>query len=197
MLIIRKLILWEGILMWSYKNPRNKILVASILIIILIILFFKIQSIQVIMISSTPMPEISVDPALQAVQKGEEFSINISINPADAPILAGQFNLLFDNSVIDIKKVTEGDLFKQGGAKTAFNFGTLDKKRGILINVWGLIIKPGANVTKKGSLATITMYANNSGTSKLNLSGVIISDPGGNSIRIKITNGSVITFQKT
>jgi hypothetical protein len=143
------------------------------------------------------MPEISVDPALQAVQKGEEFSINISINPADAPILAGQFNLLFDNSVIDIKKVTEGDLFKQGGAKTAFNSGTLDKKRDILINVWGLIIKPGANVTKKGSLATITMYANNSGTSKLNLSGVIISDPGGNSIRIKITNGSVITFQKT
>lgn len=177
--------------MWSYKNSRKKVLVASILLILLIILIFKIQSIQVNLISSTPMPEISLDPSFLVVEKGEKFNINISINPADAPISAAQFTLLFESSVMNIKEVSEGNFLKQGGAKTNFDPGTQGNKRGALINVWGLIITPGANVTANGTLAKITMVANNSGTSNLNFSDVIISSPGAKSIRIKIKNGSV------
>ena len=131
--------------MWSYKNSRKKVFVAStfVILILLILLFIKIQSIHIIIISPIPMPEISISPASQVVEKGEEFNINISINPADVPISAAQFNLLFNSSVMNLKKVTEGDFLKQGGAQTTFNSGTMDKKRGVLINVWGLLSHRG------------------------------------------------------
>ncbi|MCX9012740.1 MAG: cohesin domain-containing protein [Candidatus Methanoperedens sp.] len=175
------------VLMGSFKL---KYLIIAILLIG-VILLFRALFMPGTGISTTSIPEISVNPASVVAGKGNEFNINISMNPAGNPISAVQFNLLFNSSIINIKDVTEGDFFKQGGAKTAFSSGILDKKRGALTNVWGLIITPGANATAKGTLATITIYASDAGTSQLDLTDVIISNPGNNSIQIKIINGSV------
>ncbi|MDD5615296.1 MAG: PGF-pre-PGF domain-containing protein [Candidatus Methanoperedens sp.] len=135
--------------------------------------------------------EVSVISDLQSRKVGQDFIINISIDPFNNPITGAQFNLLFDSSVLEIKSITEGSLFNQNGANTAFNSGILNNSDGTLINVWGLIITPGANVTTKANIATITMNAKNTGSSRLNLTHVIVSDPDSHAIEVNITNSSV------
>ncbi|MDO8725723.1 MAG: PGF-pre-PGF domain-containing protein [Candidatus Methanoperedens sp.] len=135
--------------------------------------------------------EVSVTSDIQIGEVGQDFSINISIDPFNNPITGAQFNLLFDSSVLEIKSITEGNLFNQNGANTAFNSGILNNSDGTLINVWGLIITPGANVTTKANISTITMNAKNTGSSRLNLTHMIVSDPDSNALEVNIINGSV------
>lgn len=134
---------------------------------------------------------ISVNPSSQSVQQGKDFSINISIDPVNNPITAAQFNFIFNSSNVEVKNVTEGNLLKQNGANTTFNSGILNNSRGTLINVWGLIITPGTNVTKKDTFATITLHAKASGNSPLNLANVIVSYPDSQAAWINIVNGTV------
>ena len=135
--------------------------------------------------------DLSINPALQTVEIGKEFSINILIDPANNPITAAQFDLIFNGSVIEIRNVDAGDLFKQSGATTIFNSGTLDNSGGTLINVWGLITMPGANVTSKGTLVTIKMITLEAGISPLKVKNVIISDTYGRSVQVHSINGTV------
>jgi hypothetical protein len=169
---------------------KLKFLVIAVLFIG-VILIFRMLFIPGNEINAPLIPEMSVNPASVVVEKGKEFSIDISIDPANNPISAAQFSLFFNGSIINIKDVTEGGFFKQKGEKTAFNSGTLDRNLGALVNIWGLIITPGAIVTMKGNIVTITMSANNTGTSQLILRDVIISNQAGKSIHTKVTNGSV------
>ena len=99
--------------------------------------------------------------------------------------------MLFNRSYIEIQNITEGNLFKQNGSETLFSSGLINNTEGTLINVWGLVITPGINVTTKGTFATISIYAKKKGTTKLNLTNVIISDPFSNSIQTNIINGSL------
>ena len=99
--------------------------------------------------------EIIIYPASQTVQKGQDFNINISVDPAGNPITAMQFNLLFNSEFAEVRNITEGELFKQNGTNTSFNSGTLNNNYGTLVNVWGLIITPGANVTTGGNIAVL------------------------------------------
>ncbi len=141
-------------------------------------------------VSALSPVELSVYPASKVVKKGQEFSINISIDPVNNSISAAQFNLLFNSSFVEVRNVTEGNLLKQNGAATVFNPGVFNNSRGTLTDVWGLIITPGANITAKGILATITMYAKDTGISRLNITNVIISNPKSNPVQTHITNGS-------
>ncbi len=142
-------------------------------------------------VSAVSPVEVTVNPASQVIKKGQEITINISIDPVNSPITAAQFNMLFNSSLIEVKNVTEGDLYSQNGADTIFNSGILNNTEGTLINVWGLIITPGANVTTKGDLATITIYAKDAGVSLINLTSVIVSDPDSQAAQVNITNGSI------
>ncbi len=142
-------------------------------------------------ISAALPAEISISPDYQSIENGQEFDIDILIDPVNNPITGAQFNLNFDNSLVNIKNVSEGNIFKQNGTTTAFNSGSPNNTDGTLINVWGLIIIPGSNVSTKGTLATISMTATGAGMSALNLSNVIISDPASQAVQVNITNGSV------
>ncbi len=142
-------------------------------------------------ISAASPVEISVYPSSQIIEKGKEFTINISMDPFNNPVTAAQFNLFFNSSFLEIRNVTEGSFFKQKGANTIFSPGIINNSHGTLINVWGLIIIPGANVTTKGTFARITMYAKNLGSSQLNLTSVIVSSPDSSAVQINATNGSV------
>ena len=135
--------------------------------------------------------EMSASIASNVIKMEQQFSINISIDPAGSSITAAQFNLDFNSSLVKINNITEGYFFKQQGANTAFSPGNLNNTDGTLINVWGLIITPGANVLKKGVMATITMTATGTGIAYLNISNVIISDPSSHSVSVNITNVSI------
>jgi len=78
-----------------------------------------------------------------------------------------------------------------------FNPGVLNNSRGNLVNVWGLIITPGANVTSKNNFAIITFISNNTGTLRLNLTNVIISNQGSASVPVNISNISINIVDNT
>ena len=147
-------------------------------------------------ISTAAPVEIGIYPASKIIEKGQDFTVNVSVDPVGNPITGAQFNLLFNGSVVEVKNVSEGNLFKQKGASTLFNPGILNNSEGSLINVWDLIIVPGANVTTKGTLATLTMNAKKTGTAGFNLSNVIVSDPASNATQVNVANSSVDIVQR-
>ena len=147
-------------------------------------------------ISTAAPVEIGIYPASKIIEKGQDFTVNVTVDPVGSPITGAQFNLLFNGSFVEVKNVSEGNLFKQKGASTLFNPGILNNSDGRLINVWNLIIVPGSNVTTKGTLATITMNARKTGIAGLNLSHVIISDPGSNATQVNVANSSVKIVQR-
>ena len=169
------------------KTEKKKNIFCSFHLEIIMVIAFLSSS----MISAASPVEISLNPSSQIVENGQEFLVNISVDPVNNPISAAQLNLIFNSSYIEVKNVTEGNLFKQNNEKTIFNSGIINNSKGNIINIWGLIITPRSNVTTKGTIATITMYAkNNTGSAQLNLTNVIITDPKSNVVQSNITNGS-------
>jgi len=140
--------------------------------------------------SASPV-EINIDTPSQPVYKGQDFNINISVDPVDNPITAIQFNLLFNSSLIEVRNIKEGFLLKQKGANTIFNSGTLNNKMGTVVNVWGLIITPGASITAQGIIAGLTLNAKEAGSSKIILTNVIISNPENQAVQTVILDASV------
>jgi len=135
---------------------------------------------------------VQVSPVAQTVLKGQNFHVNISVSP-DTAIAGMQLDLLFNSTLVEVNSVTEGDLFKQDGASTHFNPGTIDNATGIVTYVYGAIIKQGANVSTPGTFAIVNLTASNtlSGTSPLALANVKVSDPDAQAVPINVTNGTV------
>jgi hypothetical protein len=142
---------------------------------------------------------VCIFPSTPLVSQGESFSINVSIEP-DTAIAGAQFNLQFNSSMVNVNSVMEGELFKQNGANTLFNPGTIDNVAGLVTHVWGNVLKPeGAlkSVSTPGTFAIINITASNTaaGTSPLALIGispisVLVSDLEGNAVPISVINGT-------
>ena len=148
-------------------------------------------------VSAASPSVVTVSAPAQPVSHGQQFTVNIVMQPNNA-IAGAQFSLSFNPSLVSINSVTEGNLFNQGGANTYFMAGTINNAAGTLTNVGGAIITPGQTVSTTGTFAVITMTASSSsGTCPLSLSNVVAGDINGNSIRINIVNGQVINSPLT
>lgn len=128
-----------------------------------------------------------VDPEIKLAEPEESISIRITLNSTDGtPMTAAQFNLLYSGSTI--LDVYEGNIFNRSGdLKTIFNDGILNNSGGKLINVWGLIIEPGKNVTGSGSMANINMVAHADGV--LSLKNVIVANPESQAKDVNVSGG--------
>ena len=134
---------------------------------------------------------ISVSAPAQAVSYGTQFTVNINVQPNNA-IAGAQFNLSFNPALVSVNSITEGNLFKQGGASTYFKQGTVNNTTGTVMGVAGAITTPGKTVSSAGIFAVITMTAGTSqGTSTLNLSNVIVGEIDGQSISLTVVNNQV------
>jgi PGF-pre-PGF domain-containing protein len=131
---------------------------------------------------------VSISPSSQQIDESQNFTINVYIEP-DAPISGGQFNLLFDSSLVQVTGISEGNMLNQDGASTIFNPGTIDNSQGTILNVYGAILGK-SNVTSPGILANIDLVAlNRSGTCTFEMSNVVISNSTGHSLPVIIING--------
>jgi hypothetical protein len=81
----------------------------------------------------------TISPATQHVDVGQNFTINVYIGP-DVPISGGQFDLLFDSSLVQVTGISEGNLLNQDGASTIFNSGNINNSQGIVTDVYGAIL---------------------------------------------------------
>ena len=127
----------------------------------------------------------------KTVNPGETFDLIVSIEPNGTAISGGQLNLAFNNSIININSISEGNLFKQKGASTFFNSGIINNSSGTVVNIFGVIIGPN-NVSNSGSFIIINATAvGSTGTSLISLYNVIICNPEGVAIPLNVVNGSV------
>ncbi len=125
------------------------------------------------------------------VNSGEQFTVNILVNPGTA-IAGAQFNLTFNPALVNAGSVAEGNLLSQGGATTYFSPGVINNVAGNISGVAGAIITPGQTVSTAGTFATITLTAGTgSGTCPLTLSGVVVGAIDGQSVPVNVVNSQV------
>lgn len=133
---------------------------------------------------------VAVTPDDQTVTPNQPFTIDVRINPS-TPIVAAQFDLQFDSSMVRADSVTEGNLLSQDGAGTYFE-STINNSEGTVTDVHGVIIGK-TNVSSEGVFATISMTAGNkTGISELNLSNVRVLDTNITDVPISISNATVL-----
>jgi hypothetical protein len=134
---------------------------------------------------------VIITPSSQIVTPGQTFNLNVTIDPLGKPIAGAQLDIAFDQSILNVNSITEGDLFKQNGASTFFSSGEINNSSGTVINIFGAVIG-NANVSTPGTFIIINMTAINTyGISGINLSNVIISDPNGAEVVLNVINGNV------
>jgi len=121
-----------------------------------------------------PGPEISVEPSCLNVSPGEEFTVNITVDPKDTEISGAQYSLSFNNTLLNATSLMKGTFFS-GASTSPFGEG-INNTIGMID--YGEAIIGGEGVTNPGTLTTITFKAIEPGTSSLSL-GVILSNPYG------------------
>ena len=133
---------------------------------------------------------VNISSSTSTVSPGQIFITEITVNP-ELAIAGMQFDLHFNNSLVTVNSVTEGNLFKQSGANTLFNPGTINNAAGTVTLVYGYILGK-RNISTPGTFAIINFTARNpAGESMLELFNVKISDPGGNAVPIIVSNETV------
>jgi hypothetical protein len=132
--------------------------------------------------------QVSVVPAYQEVSTGENFSVDIYVDPEGSEVFGAQYELHFNNSVLNVISQDKGPLFGNDASvlKNEIN-NTLGWVK------YGETRTKSPGVTNPGVLATITFeaIAEEDGTSELNFTVAKLSDPEINPIPTNSSNGSV------
>jgi hypothetical protein len=145
-----------------------------------------------LIVSQAQAANINVISSSKTVTQGQTFDLNISIDPQGATIAGWRLNIAFNNSILNVNSITEGNLLKQNDASTFFNNGTINNSLGTITNIYSAIIGPSNVVSTPGTSIIINATAiNSSGISEINLSNVKIGDPNGNYVAFNVINGSI------
>lgn len=137
--------------------------------------------------------QISVVPECQIVSPGENFTVNISVDPEGNETYASSYTLYFNNTLLNATLQVNGSFLSQDGAETWEIRNELNNTFGK--TEYGEFRKNvDYGITNPGILATITFQAIANGFSELcltDLEGVILADPNYTSIPTDVNNGSV------
>jgi len=135
---------------------------------------------------------IIVSPSGKIINQGQTFNLNVSIDPLGAAISGAQLNLAYNKSILNVNSITEGNLFKQNGANTFFNGGTINNANGTVENIFGVILGP-YNISTSGTFISLNLTATGQpGSTGIDLSNIIISSPDGIAVPFDVINGSII-----
>lgn len=150
-----------------------------------------------LIIGNSSAVSVNVLPSNQEVAPGDTFVVNVLIDPLETNIAGVQMNFAFNKSLLKVNNITEGNLFKQNGANTFFNNGSLNDSMGTVIHIFNVILGK-KNISAPGIFIVINMTAlDYSGLSGINLTQVKICDPNGIPVALNVTNGSVLVNSTT
>ena len=157
----------------------NKILATTTAVIALFI----------ILVQTGFTAQISVVPSRQTVLKGENFSVNISIDPEGSEVFGTQYELHFNNLVLNATAQDKGPFF---GSDSFVLKNEINNTMGWLKYGETRTATATSGITKPGVLTTITFRAiAERGTSELSFSVAKLSDPLANPIPTEGNNGTV------
>jgi len=143
--------------------------------------------------ASASSPVISIEPPFQTVSKGENFTVEIYIDPAGNKTAGAAYLLYFNNTLLNATSLTPGTFFN--------GYDTLTTGEGINNTAgwidYGEYITSGGWVNNSGTFTTITFQAiGERGISELRFDKewTQLSDPEANPItNLTINNGTVET----
>jgi hypothetical protein len=133
--------------------------------------------------------QISVMPQTQTVSKGENFTVDIYVDPGGNVTAGVDYILSFDNTLLNATSLTSGTFFDP---YTPYVYGGINNSTGI-VDYGGGILQQGVGVTNPGIVTTITFQAiaEENGVSELSFETVTLSDPNGARISTNRSNGNV------
>lgn len=145
----------------------------------------KLESETVAAPLQTPVPVTFTVPS--TIRVGERFAVSVNIeNVID--LFGGQFDLLFNADVLEVKDINEGDFLSTGGARTYIQVDNIDNASGEVpaINLARLEKKEGVDGT--GTLLKVVFRAKATGESLLTLSNLRLGNSSGHAIPSVVTH---------
>ena len=140
--------------------------------------------------ATSAMPKISVYPSSIKASPGENFTIEIRIDPNGAEIYAVQYDLYFNPDILNAISQSQGNFLSQDGANTIVLVNEINNTIGkIEYGEFRTGVENG--VKEAGVISYISFEVIGTGTSGLKLSNVILSDPNVTSIEATIESGKV------
>jgi hypothetical protein len=136
-------------------------------------------------------PSASVTPSSQQVAAGDQFTVNIDVNPGTYGVSSGELQFAFDASVLQVDDVMFGDLM----AAPSSIAKVIDNTAGTVLFA-GVNMGPPPVPTAPGTFATITLTVAataSPGTYALDITSLGLADENAAAIPgITITDGTVI-----
>ena len=140
--------------------------------------------------ATSATPKISVYPSSIKASPGENFTIEIKIDPNSAEIYAVQYDLYFNPDILNATSQSQGNFLSQDGANT---FVLVNKINNTIGKIEYVETRMGVEegVKEAGVLSSISFKVIGTGTSVLKLSNVILSDINGAPIEATLESGKV------
>ena len=120
--------------------------------------------------------------------RGEEFSIEIVVDPDGTPVQGAQYYLIFDTTSLEFVSQTAGNFLSRDGANTIEIVNRFNNESQRL-EYGETRMGAETGVTSAGTLAHITFRATGDRGSYLELTDVIISDLQAKEIPVSVENG--------
>lgn len=134
---------------------------------------------------------VSVSPQIITASVGEIFTIDIIVDSADGDVYGAQYELYFDNAVLNATSQTQGTFLSQDGESTNVFVNTINNTLGKIVYSETRMGSP-AGVTGSGVLASITFETIKSGTSALTLSYVMVMDSNKEEVMTAVNSGTCV-----
>ena len=144
-----------------------------------IFLIGMLLSIGICQISLAAASSINISPqVIPAISTGEEFTVDISIEPDGSEIVGAQYDLTFNNDVLEAVDQAKGTFLSQDGADTIEVINEINNNNGKI--EYGKIrigeIDEIGGISDPGILTSITFKVIGTGGSALVLDNVILSN---------------------
>jgi len=132
---------------------------------------------------------ISVSPSTVEASQGETFRIDITVDPHEMAIYGAQFNLYFDQNLLNATSQVQGAFLAQDGTTTTVITNTINNTLG-KIEYAETRLGAEHGVSNPGVFASVTFeVVGMAGRSNLKLSNVIVSSSEGKPLETTINSG--------
>ena len=132
---------------------------------------------------------VSVSPQTMTAPVGEVFTIDIIVDSAGGDVYGAQYELYFDNTILNATSQTQGTFLSQDGESTNVFVNTIDNTISKIVYSEARM-GSSAGVTGSDVLASITFETIKSGTSALTLSYVMVMDSNNEEVLITVNSGT-------
>ena len=140
--------------------------------------------------ATSATPKISVNPSFIEASPGENFTIEIRIDPNGAEIYGVQYDLYFNPNILNATSQSQGTFLSQDGANTIVLVNEINNTIG-KIEYGEMRMRVGVGVKEAGVISSISFEVIGTGRSELKLSNVILSDLNATPIEATIESGTV------